>query len=284
MRIAVLMLSYERYDTLKRVLEHNMANAGYPFDLFVWDNGSKDERIFDLIGYYKPERFYRLNENRGIAGPLNTMLSITFSMGYEAFHVMANDILEPNNWLADKINMIQALQTPHVPLHDAKLLGSPNHDIVKSGMVSIAPGVHNYPEVRPCFTLPPFPPNHGVLKYYPGDVIGQFMITRQVYERVGGFREDFGQYGPIDNDYNARCKAMGFVNYYIPGQSQHIDNSPADLYGYNKAELVAKTWPIHEANVKRYNDNPESAYIPVSGDNIVNMKQFWDGEDTGVAE
>lgn len=267
------MLSFERYDTLKRVLEHNMANAGYPFDLFVWDNGSKDQRVKDLLKVSKYHSLWLMRENSGIAKPLNDMMQCAFNEGYDAFHVMANDILEPDNWLRDKVGFIQLLDKPHIPLVNGRLLGSPNHTTVSSGMVSIPPGEHNYSEVTPCFDPSDKPDIDGPIRYYPGDVIGQFMISREVYEKVGAFREDFGHYGPIDNDYNARCAAMGFVNYYIPGRSIHL-GSDNPGYGYDKATVVHETWPRHMDNVCRYLEDPSTAYIPPAGECTINMKQF----------
>ncbi|MBC9913174.1 glycosyltransferase family 2 protein [Chitinophaga varians] len=278
MKVAVLMLSFERYETLKHVLEHNLANAGYPFDLFVWDNGSQDDRIPELIRWHEPKHFYPAKENKGIAAPLNDMIRFAYSLGYDAFHVMANDILEPDNWLSDKVEFIKLLGKLHIPLVNGKLLGSPNHTTVSSGMVSIPPGEHNYPEVTPCFDASDRPNIVGPIRYYPGDVIGQFLITREVYEAVGAFREDFGYYGPIDNDYNVRCAAKGFVNYYIPGQSIHLgDDNPG--YGYDKGTVVQETWPRHVENVYRYLEDPTTAYIPPSGECTINMKQFEDGRD-----
>lgn len=252
MKVAVLMLSYERYDTLKQVLGHNMNNAGYPFDLFVWDNGSKDPRVSALIWQYMehPNRFMGSDVNMGIAAPLNHLITEAYSRGYDAFHVMANDILEPDNWLADKVVHLKR--------------------IPESGMVSICPG-----------PIPYHAWNKNDRPIYPGDVIGQFMISRQVWERLGGFTTQFGLYGPIDNDYNARCRAKGFVNYYIPGQSIHLgDDNPG--YGYDKADQVEKTWPQHIENVKSYQADPGSAYIPVDGQSTINMNQFFNDKGTGA--
>lgn len=245
MKVAVLMLSFERYDTLKRVLEHNLANAGCEFDLFIWDNGSKDERVLSMLRK-TGGKVFSLVSNKGIAYPLNVMMLYAYNRGYEAFHVMANDILEPNNWLADKVKYLSAFG--------------------KSGMISICPGPIPY---MPSYLSMDMP-------FYFGDVIGQFMISRQVYEQVGRFREDFGHYGPIDNDYNARCIAKGFVNYYIPGQSIHLgDDNPG--YGYNKHQVVAATWPVHVQNTVKYAQDPDSAYLaPENNDYTINMDQFAD--------
>lgn len=248
MKVAVLMLSYERYDTLKRVLEHNMNNAGHPFDVFVWDNGSKDIRVHELLEEYAD--YINCNGvNAGIAYPLNRLTKLAYSEGYDAFHVMANDILEPDNWLVDKVSYLtSSIQTKE-----------------RSGMISISPDPIPYKESYYCGK-----------KVYIGDVIGQFMISREVYEKVGGFNEAFGYYGPIDNDYNARCRLSGFLNYYIPGQSEHLHDASGENYGYDKAALVAKTWPVHVANVERYRANPETCCIPVDGEHLINMKQYFE--------
>src|SRR5688500_6163292 len=148
MKIAVLLLSYERYDTLKQVLEHNLKNAGHPVDLFVWDNGSKDERIFPLLQEHVKglHHMFRTDTNKGIAYPFNKMMAHCYERVYDAFHVMANDILEPDNWLEEKV---------------CAMMGIPN-----SGMISISPGPMPYaPQWIEGWTV------------HPGDAIGQFMIS-----------------------------------------------------------------------------------------------------------
>jgi len=238
------MLSYERYDTLKKVLDHNLKNAGYPFDLFVWDNGSTDSRVCSLIESYSPERHYKPCKNKGIAPALNFMMSVSFLRGYDAVHFMANDILEPDNWLLSKVQYLQAIPS--------------------SGTISHCPGDTGYPyqEIagRPMF---------------PGDVVGNCMISRQVYEQVGSLREDFGNYGPIDNDYNTRCRIRGFINYYIPGMSIHLDDHNNTLYGYDKAAIVQKTWPVYVGSIAEYMSNPESCYIPPDGQHTLEMDQHY---------
>ncbi|HWV64365.1 hypothetical protein [Chitinophaga sp.] len=243
MKVAVLMLSYERYDTLKRVLDHNLANAGHPFDLFIWDNGSKDERVLKLFNKSEVKTIYSSHTNEGIARPFNFMLSGLDNLQYDAYHFMANDILEPDNWLYSKIKYLEAI---------------PN-----SGMIAHCPGDTGYPynEIagRPL---------------YIGDVIGNCMISRQVFQKVGAFREDFGLYGPIDCDYNTRCRIAGFINYYIPGKSIHLDDGDRNLYGYNKDEAVAKTWPVYVDSIDGYLADPDSIYKVPDGETNFNAEQY----------
>jgi GT2 family glycosyltransferase len=241
MKVAVLMLSFNRYELLKKTLTHNVNNAGYPFDLYVWDNGSSDIRVrqyLETLPNVKSVVFN--NENAGIAKPFNDMLNV-ICQDYDAFVFMANDIKEPKHWLLHRVSAAKAIQS--------------------SGMISVACSPHNYR-----LTV------INGMSVYTGDVIGQFMITRQVFEKVGYLREDFGLYGPIDNDYNIRCRQLGFVNYYIPGISAiHLDDKDDKKYGYSKKDKVKETWQQFTQDVQRYADT-EACYIPYDGQLTMNMK------------
>jgi hypothetical protein len=96
-------------------------------------------------------------------------------------------------------------------------------------------------------------------------VIGNFMITRRVVDKVGAFDERFDPYGAIDLDYNRRCNESGFINYYLPnGVFKHIhEHDGRELYGYDKAAKVAETWAIHR-------DEPTLGHIP-----LIDSTQMW---------
>lgn len=241
--VAILMLSYERFEVMERVVKHNLANAGCNVDLFVWDNGSKDKRILNLLSQHAYEIAVSPDgENWGIAKPFNILMQRAYKLGYKYFQFMANDILEPEGWVKRKIDYIK--------------------EINNSGMVSICPNA----------TVPYEQLNNSGMTYHPGDVIGQFMFTREVYEKVGSFYEGFGKYGPIDNDYNNRCTKAGFINYYLPAlSSQHIDdNAVPDLYGYDKMTELQKSWQIYQARTA----NPDY-YIAPNEDYVINMDQYF---------
>lgn len=244
MKVAVLMLSYNRFEMIQQALRHNTFNAGYDFDLFIWDNGSTDMRVPEFLshvqnGEWCKKIWYSL-DNKGISYAFNQMLEHV-QHSYDAFVFMANDIKEPNNWLADRVRYLKAFP--------------------RSGMISISPH-----QVRPDY------PEMSIsgMPLYAGDVIGQFMISRQVLEKVGAFREDFGEYGPIDNDYNYRCSMAGFVNYYIPGKALHMDDKDNTQYGYDKQQRIEKTWLEHVDSLRNY--DVSNIYIPLTGEHTINMK------------
>lgn len=248
MRVAVLMLSYNRYELLAETMIKNREIAGRPYDLFVWDNASTDERVGNLL--LKMERDTYIKKlwfnpyNVGIAKAFNEMLAYVRN-SYDAFVFMANDILEPVDWLADRVKYLDVFSN--------------------SGMISQSPH-----QVRPNYPAHRFPARKDLL-IYPGDVIGQFMISKQVLDKVGAFRDDWGEYAPIDNDYNYRCSRAGFVNYYIPGMAVHLDEAEPTNYGYDKQQRISETWAMHVAGLSQYND-PANIYKPLPGELTHNMR------------
>lgn len=242
MKIAVLMLSYERYDTLVKTLTNNVAKAGCEFDLFVLEQGSSDPRVEKYLlslpahtGNLKFKYIYTTPHNVGIAAGFNNLMGN--APHYDFYQFIANDIMEPDNWLIDKV---QAIQT-----------------IPNSGMVSVPVGEHALAPVKMADQW-----------VYPGDVIGQYMISREVWDKVGAFREEWGQYSPVDLDYNRRCVKAGFVNYYLSGKvAEHLEQGDRELYGYNKDAEIARTWPLFSDSLK------EADYHIPPGEYTMNAKE-----------
>ncbi|GEP95555.1 glycosyltransferase family 2 protein [Chitinophaga cymbidii] len=240
MKVAILMLSYERFDTLSKVLPSNMVHAAGA-DLFVLDQGSTDPRVLPFLKEYAKEVF-TLPDNVGISKGFNFLLKYCYDLGYDAFQFIANDIMEPVGWITEKVKHLQA--------------------IPESGMVSIALADSGYCTKRV-----------NGMWIHPGHVIGQFIISRATYEKLGALREDFGMYGPIDLDYNLRCEKLGLINYYIPClRAVHMDDRANDLYGYDKAQKVSDTWPEFINTVSRYEDR-SNCHIP-NGEYTINADQY----------
>ena len=94
------------------------------------------------------------------------------------------------------------------------------------------------------------------------DVIANFTISAEVINKVGAFNEELDPYGAIDLDYCTRCRAAGLHTKYIPSSKAiHIEQNGIDAYGYNKMDLVKKTWDLHNSNVSEYSNGNKSYYI-----------------------
>lgn len=204
------MLSYGRHDITAKVLAHNLNNHGLPAE---------------NVGLFVADTY-------GIAKAINKLLRRAYEQGYHYFCVCGNDIIEPNNWLAKRLNGMQ--QHEH------------------AGMIAIP---IDYVRIFDSVEM----------------VIGNWMISRKVLDAVGAMNEAFDPYGAIDLDYNKRCTAAGFTSFYIGGElAHHIHNHDGkELYGFDKAEQVQKTWHVHVAA-------PEAINIP-----LIEMQQMYgEGQTT----
>jgi GT2 family glycosyltransferase len=91
------------------------------------------------------------------------------------------------------------------------------------------------------------------------DLMGNFTISADAIKKLGAFNEQLDPYGAIDLDYCTRCRAAGLHTKYIPNaKATHIEQNGADAYGYNKMDLVKKTWDLHNSNVSEYSHGTKS--------------------------
>jgi GT2 family glycosyltransferase len=96
------------------------------------------------------------------------------------------------------------------------------------------------------------------------DLIGNFTISKETINRIGAFNEELDPYGAIDLDYCTRCRAAGLHTKFIPlTKATHIEQNGSDAYGYNKMDLVKKTWDLHTKNVSDYSNGTKAYYIPL---------------------
>jgi hypothetical protein len=96
------------------------------------------------------------------------------------------------------------------------------------------------------------------------DLIGNFTISKETINRLGAFNEELDPYGAIDLDYCTRCRASGLHTKFIPSiKATHIEQNGSDAYGYNKMDLVKKTWDLHTKNVSDYSNGTKAYYIPL---------------------
>ena len=179
------------------ILLKNLETAGYPFNLtFV--------------------------SMEGIANALNE--GIYRAEGFDAVAFLANDIVEPENWLLKKV---EALQT------------YPNAGIVASSLHHPATQIQN---------------EH---------IISNWLIRKELIEAIGLFIESMFPYGPIDLDYCERTWVAGFNTYYVMDcHAVHMgSHASGNEYGWDKSELVNKYWPQYVDNLTGYRNGTKSIKI-----------------------
>lgn len=197
-----------------KILIAGLVYGSRPIDAFV-------ENLANLN--YENASFVAINIE-GIANAMNEAIDIAGVDGYDAIAYLANDIIEPKDWLNKKV---EALQT------------YPNAGIVASSLDRVRRGVNS---------------EH---------IISNWLLSMKVVEQIGIFNESMFPYGPIDLDYCERANLAGFNTYYVMDcLAEHLgSHASGDEYGYNKAELLHKNWAKHEADIRGYRDGSKNIKI-----------------------
>jgi GT2 family glycosyltransferase len=180
----------------------------------VFGNRPKDILNDNLTKAGYPHTYIEIN-TEGIADALNQAIDIAGVDGYDAIAYLANDIIEPQDWLAKKV---EALQT------------YPSAGIVSSSL----------DQVR--FTI------------QSEHIISNWLLSMEVVDKIGIFNESMFPYGPIDLDYCERANLAGFNTYYVKECQAFHQGSHAtgNEYGWDKGALIDKYWQQHVEDVYAY--------------------------------
>lgn len=232
-KISVLLLTIDRYYITQKYIGKALREAGYPFELCITDNGSKEKEIFEWCEQQNPKLYLKNEINFGTAQSLNKMVALNPS-DYYVF--IGNDIELPKNWLKSFVEYAE--------------------EIPESGIIGI-----DWRDKEQEYEL-------RVINSKPirigNPVFGDMFFSQKLMDKIGSFCEDYGVYGLWDSDTSHRSKIAGFVNYYIPGlKSHHHANDVGENSDYRrmKDESLKKARSIFDANIKRYNETKQ-IFIP----------------------
>ena len=170
------------------IIHHNLNNSGMAYEVKIIDK-------------------------EGIGNALNEGLKDY--QKYDAIGFLANDILEPDNWLQKKWNALQ---------------NYPNSGIVASSLDNERTVIKN---------------EH---------IISNWLISTKLIDKIGKFNESYFPYGAIDLEYCERTWLAGFNTYYTMNCLAHHKGSHAtgNEYGWNKSELVAKYSQQYNTDIDNY--------------------------------
>jgi len=231
-KIAVILNTHNEYHKAWMGLSVTLRNAGMPFDLFVWDNGSSNERIKELIEEFKPHFYHKSKENVGNPIAYNQMLLRAKEEGYEYIQFLAPDHVMPNNWL--KL------------IHDVYKLGG------LDGFLAFQANLNQRKEVRKVGKIG----EDDLYLEYCDYVFGCWFFNTRVLDIVGYINEEYKYYGKWDSDMNFRLNASGLSSYYLPVRKVTLNDPPAlenmSKYREFKNKWLAHNEEVHKSELLRY--------------------------------
>lgn len=222
MKVNILLLTIDRYEMTEEYVGKALKNAGYPYNLCVTDNGSKDKRVIDLVNSWNPLLHIVNADNKGTAQSLNKMMRLEPA---DAYVFIGNDIKMPQDWLRHLVEYAKA--------------------IPDSGVIGIDWRHLNYDKE----TI------NGKVINKTSRVFGTMFVPQSAREKIGEFCEDYGVYGLWDSDWSERCHLAGLRLYYIDQlKTEHMGHDVGENSEYRKMKdaSLANAKKYFDANVKEY--------------------------------
>lgn len=195
--ISVIIVSWNGRQYLDQCLAAIAAQEGVTFETILVDNGSTDGTSDHVRGRFPWARVVALNENRGFTGGNNAGAREARGR-YLAF--LNNDTAADPGWLralrdaVDESSGFCLTTSRVVYMHDPDIIDSAGDGYLRSGGA--------------------FKRHHGAASHLAGESTevfgmcgGACLISRSVFEELGGFDEDFfASHEDVDLSYRARLR------------------------------------------------------------------------------
>jgi GT2 family glycosyltransferase len=239
--VSVMMITYNRLDLTKRMLENFFANTDTPYRLIVIDNGSVDgtpqflENMKPTDNQYCISYDYLLNkENRGIAIGRNQALKIANQYDDPWLSTMDNDVEVPNGWLKECIEIIKA---------------NPNYCI----------GV-NMEDVR----YPLVTKNGKKLQFKGLGNLGTActVFPRDLHTKIGFFHA-YALYGEDDTNFFFRARVAGYQLGYLSEMGKHFGTGELDKGEYREFKDKCRVGNVakFQKDCRDYTNKTKSIYV-----------------------
>jgi GT2 family glycosyltransferase len=244
---SLMMVTYNRLDLTKRMLDNLLKVTKRPFNLVIVDNGSEDgtkeylvEFAYQTINSVCMNVALELNEeNKGIAiGRNQTMKIVDDSYPDTKWYcTIDNDVEVPENWLNDCISVMQ--KNP------------------KYGMIGVNMERKMYSLVT----------SNGVtFQHKPQGNLGTacMVFPQALHRMLGFFNTEYGKYGEEDADWGMRARVVGYQLGYIKEMGNHFGEGENDQGEYREYKTAChkKNLAKFNANCRAYAQRAKSIHIP----------------------
>lgn len=244
---SVMMVTYNRLELTKRMLESFFKTTDTPYRLIVIDNGSTDGTVEWLQqlniepplcqGVFK----YFFKKNMGISIGRNQGLFIADGYKDPYLCTVDNDVEFPANWLSDCIEVMQA---------------NPKYSI----------GVSFEDPIHYCHQLTK---NGQTFQYKSKGNLGTacMVFDRDLHNKIGYFTTEYQKYGEEDANWGFRARLAGYNLGYIMKPGKHLGIAELDTGEYRdfKDECRKKNVAQFQKDCYDYTSGRKPIYIPYTG-------------------
>lgn len=238
---SLMLVTYNRLDLTKRMLDNLFKNTNHPYRLIIIDNGSSDKTPEWLKGLSKDNAHCKdielclCKKNYGIAIGRNLGLEIANKYSDPYLSTIDNDIEVPEGWLTNCIELIKS---------------NPRFSIGVN-----MEGV-NYPSMTA---------NGKSFQYKANGNLGSacMVFSRALHEKIGFFNTDYEYYGHEDADWGFRARRVGWSLGYLKENGVHFGSGDLDVGEYRefKNEFGKKNLPKFYKDCHDYMSNKKNTYI-----------------------
>lgn len=247
MTTTLMVVTYNRLELTKIMLESLFVNTDSEFRIIIVDNGSTDGTVEWLKnGQWLNEKVWnnpnclgkdvQFNEiNRGIAIGRNQCLKIADKYNDEFLSTLDNDIRFIPGWLSKSVDIISV---------NPKFVVGLNMEDKSYPMLS----------------------RHG--KSFQYKRIGNLgtactVFSRSLHETIGFFTTEFGLYGEEDADYFYRARLHGWEMAYLPEMGIHLGQGQIEEIDYRefKNKCHNQNAAQFRKNCGEYTRKKKSTYI-----------------------
>ncbi|MDH7578629.1 MAG: glycosyltransferase [Bacillota bacterium] len=186
---SILCLAWNMLPYTQECVESLFRYTCYPFELIIVDNGSTDHVTGEYLKNLEPDtpylRRYKVTINPENLGTTKGGNQLLREAAGDYLAIISNDMIFVENWLEDIIGYME--ENPDI--------SSVSPAWLSGDLDTFSERAEHYKQL------------HGIAQ--PGYMGGMFVMTRECFNKVGYFDEQFEKAGWEDRDYELRLLLNG---------------------------------------------------------------------------